>query len=121
MRFLIADDSASIRALVRGVLEASYRRQDVVEVVEADNGMVALEALRAGVDIAIIDWGMPRLDGLDLVILARGEGITTPILMLTAFDDAGRERQARAAGVTDFVPKPFRIAELMERVRKLGG
>lgn len=120
MRFLIADDSASIRALVRGVLEASYRRGGI-EVVEAEHGMAALEALRAGVDVAIVDWGMPKLDGLDVVILARGEGISIPILMLTAFDDASKERQARAAGVTDFVPKPFRIAELMERVRKLTG
>lgn len=116
-RILIADDRASSRELLRLVLErAGY------EVIEAEDGLEALERARAGnPDLMLLDLQMPRLDGYGtLAELRREERFRTlPILALTASAMRGDREKILAAGFTDYLSKPAGPEQLRETVAKL--
>jgi CheY-like chemotaxis protein len=108
MLVLIVDDSRLIRRLERDVL-AQFPG---VETVEAADGVAALRELAARgfqVDLILLDWKMPRMDGLTLAKHLKGHenlrGI--PIVMVTSCADEARMREARAAGVDGYLLKPF--------------
>ncbi|MGA7887755.1 MAG: response regulator [Acidobacteriaceae bacterium] len=116
-RILIADDRASSRELLRLVLErAGY------EVIEAEDGLEALERARAeNPDLILLDLQMPRLDGYGtLAELRREERFRTlPILALTASAMRGDREKILAAGFTDYLSKPAGPEQLRETVAKL--
>ncbi len=68
-------------------------------------------------DIIVLDLGLPDVDGLDVARAVRAQGLTTPILMLTARSEATDMVVGLDAGADDYVTKPFRLAELLARVR----
>ena len=71
----------------------------------------------ADADIIVLDLGLPDIDGLDVARQVRSQGLTTPILMLTARSEATDLVVGLDAGADDYVTKPFRLAELLARVR----
>src|SRR6185436_18246509 len=101
-RVLLAEDDASIsEPLARALRREGY------EVEVREDGPTALEAgLQGGVDLVVLDLGLPGMDGLEVARRLRADGLTVPILVLTARAD-------------DYVTKPFRLAELLARVRAL--
>lgn len=112
-RVLVVDDEHSILDAVSTAL-----RYEQFDVATASTGRSALDALRAGpVDLVVLDVMLPDLDGLEVARRMRDEGITTPILFLTA--KTGLDDKARAfdLGADDYVAKPFSLAEIVMRVR----
>jgi CheY-like chemotaxis protein len=116
-RILVVDDSPLMRGLVRSTVEI-HGRGRTFRITEAENGEQALTFVRQGaVDLILLDWNMPKLDGIGLVKRLRGDGIDIPIVMVTSVDDDQSMHAAVRAGVTDYVLKPFKTSDLWERIR----
>lgn len=116
---LSVDDSASVLQMVKMTLAgAGY------QIVQATNGAEGLAKARAGaVDMVITDLNMPVMDGLTLIRelrkLAAFKGV--PIVFLTTESDPGMKQQAKAAGATGWITKPFQRDQLVAVVRKVLG
>ena len=115
MRFLVVDDSATMRR----ILVNSLDRIGYKDVVEADDGATALAAFGAGgIGFIITDWNMPQMSGIEFARSVRGhpEGTKVPILMVTT--RSGREDIVAAveAGVNNYVLKPFTPPVLKEKI-----
>lgn len=118
LRVLVVDDNAALRGLLRVSLQAFGCHR----VVEAACANRAMEILRTEhVDLLITDWKMKPRDGIDLVRELRdpmrSPAPYLPVVMLTAYSDAGRIREARNAGVNEFLIKPFTADALARRLR----
>lgn len=87
------------------------------DVLLAETGREAIDAMGAGVDVAILDLGLPDMDGLDVARHARANDWIFPILILTARSEEVDMVVGLDAGADDYVTKPFRLAELLARVR----
>lgn len=117
-RVLLADDAGSMRALVK----SSLRELGIELFAEAANGAQALEHLRGSTfDLVICDWDMPEVDGLGVLQAVRADDRvrTIPFLMLTANASRDHVEDAIAAGVDDYVAKPFQTNVLNYKVVKL--
>lgn len=113
-KILVADDSGTIRALLKTALEGAGYEVDI-----ADDGLSAYEIGRSGEhDLVIMDQLMPGLLGLEVIERWRDDGIETPVLMLTGVDDDRTAVESFDLGAVDYVRKPFRMTELMARIRK---
>lgn len=115
MRILVAEDDAPLRSVLdRGLRENGY----VVDTVA--DGEAATAHLRAfDYDVAVIDWRMPKLSGLEVVEQTRARGIRTPVLMLTARDTAADRISGLNGGADDYLVKPFDFGELVARLQAL--
>jgi DNA-binding response OmpR family regulator len=114
---LIADDDPDIQALVAFRLERAGFR-----VLRAADGEAALElALAQTPDLAVIDWSMPKLDGLELTrrLRANADTANMPVLLLTARAQEQDVATGLEAGATAYVKKPFSGQELTEHVQSL--
>lgn len=80
----------------------------------------AQEAVHAGVDLVVLDLGLPDGQGLELCRQLRDDGSSVPILILTAMSQVATRVEGLDAGADDFLSKPFAVAELRARVRALG-
>lgn len=116
-RVLIAEDDPDIRALVaRRVAQLGH------ETLEAGDGQSALElALAESVDLVVLDWMMPLRSGLDVCRAIRADVRIgrTKIMLLTARAHEDDLARAFSAGVDDYVIKPFRGADLQQRLSAL--
>src|SRR3982750_3825409 len=117
LRFLVIDDNAHMRRIVRTLLHGFGAR----EVYEAEDGASGLEAFtNFSPDIIIADWAMPIFDGLELTSMIRQPGATPnpygPITMLTGHWEKRRVIEARDTGVTEFLAKPISAKALYQRV-----
>jgi len=114
-RVLVVEDDA---AILRGI--ADNLRFEGYEVFTAGDGEAGARAQRTHrPDLIVLDLMMPRLGGLELCKRLRGEGIHTPILMLTAKSEEADRIAGLDLGADDYVTKPFSVKELMARVRAL--
>jgi len=114
-RILIADDDRSVLQVLETVLSG-----DGYEVVKAEDGAAALElARRDGFDLIMLDVQMPKLDGLEAARRLRQEPrlADVPIVILTARSSDKDIEAAFAEGVTDYITKPFAVAQMRARVR----
>ena len=112
---VIADDDRAIReSLQRALTLEGYR-----VTLAADGVQAAVAARGPDVDVIVLDVGMPTIDGLGVTRLLRAEGVTTPILMLTARVSVDARVAGLDAGADDYLPKPFDLDELMARLRAL--
>ncbi|MFE4464596.1 response regulator transcription factor [Oerskovia sp. NPDC056781] len=109
---LAEDDPAIAEPLARALTREGYN------VVVQGTGQGAIDAAN-GVDIVVLDLGLPDMDGLDVAREIRNNGLTTPVLVLTARADEVDLVVGLDAGADDYVTKPFRLAELLARVRAL--
>jgi DNA-binding response OmpR family regulator len=115
MRVFVAEDDRGLRdVLVRGLKEAGYAVDSVAD------GEAAESALRSrDYEVAILDWRMPVLSGVEVIERVRGAGVRTPILLLTARDATSDRVQGLNAGADDYLIKPFDFAELLARLNAL--
>jgi DNA-binding response OmpR family regulator len=112
---LLAEDDA---AIAEPLSRALHREGYWTRVVTA--GPEALGAVHAGgVDLLVLDLGLPELDGLEVCRRMRASGCGVPVLILTARADEVDFVVGLDAGADDYVAKPFRLAELLARVRAL--
>lgn len=119
-RILVVDDSQSIRQHVRTTLaEGGF------EVVEAVDGLDALETLKArtDIDVVICDVNMPRLDGLGLLdeLKAAGAMARLQVLMLTTEGQPAMMQRAKQAGAKGWIVKPFKPPLLLAAIKKIAG
>lgn len=113
-RILVADDVEAVTTLLVTALEiAGY------EVVVAENGQKAYELGKSGeFDLAVIDQLMPGLLGTEILGRWQSEGISMPVIILSGVEDDEIVVGSLDSGATDYVHKPFRLPELMARIRK---
>lgn len=109
---LVEDDPAIAEPLARALSREGY------EVSAQTTGGGALQQVSDS-DIVILDLGLPDMDGLDVARTIRAEGITIPILILTARTGEVDMVVGLDSGADDYVTKPFRLGELLARVRAL--
>lgn len=118
LRFLVVDDFATMRRIVRNLLQdLGYKNIE-----EAEDGQDALNRLRtSSFDFVVSDWNMPHIDGLQLLKTIRQEPelMKLPVLMVTA--EAKRENiiAAAQAGANGYIVKPFTAATLEEKLGKI--
>lgn len=109
---LVEDDSAISEPLTRALGREGY------DVRAHSTGQSALTDV-SGADLVVLDLGLPDMDGLDVAREIRATGASVPILILTARTDEVDMVVGLDAGADDYVTKPFRLAELLARVRAL--
>jgi DNA-binding response OmpR family regulator len=114
-KVLVIEDDQSLTAVIRKWLV--MERHSVDCAVDGVEGLYLLQNYQF--DVAILDWGLPSLNGVEVLRKFRGEGGTTPILMLTAKDSLGEKRIGLDTGADDYLVKPFEMEELAARVRAL--
>ena len=109
---LAEDDPAIAEPLARALSREGY------DVVVQGTGQGAIDSAPSA-DMVILDLGLPDMDGLDVARWIRQHGLTIPVLVLTARADEVDLVVGLDAGADDYVTKPFRLAELLARVRAL--
>ena len=115
MRILVAEDDAILAdGLTRTLRQSGYAVDWVKTGIEADS---ALEANQF--DLLILDIGLPKKSGLDVLRHLRGRGSMIPVLILTALDGLNDRVRGLDAGADDYLAKPFELAELEARARAL--
>ena len=120
MRALVIDDSKAIRIILRKLLgELGF------EVAEAADGREALERLNGPLgpfDLALVDWNMPEMNGLEFVREVRGQGghEDLTMVMVTTETESGQVVRALAAGANEYIMKPFSRDVLVDKLSMLG-
>jgi two-component system, chemotaxis family, chemotaxis protein CheY len=117
-RALVVDDVEDVRHFVKRALAIFFH------VAEAGNGEQALRFLEMNpsTDVALVDWNMPGMSGLELVRTIRAQRVFSglKILMMTSENDLPHVKQALAAGADEYIMKPFRPDMLLSKLRLLG-
>lgn len=115
MRILLAEDDRSLnRVLVKRLKEEGYA---VDSCLDGEDALDYLEA--APYDCVILDWMLPKRDGISVLKSFRAEKRTDPVLILTARDAISDRVEGLDAGADDYLVKPFAFQELLARVRAL--
>ena len=117
VRVLVVDDNAHMRKLVMTILQAF----GVQQIGEAENGERAWTVLReTNPDVVVLDWVMEGMSGLDLIQMIRtnpqAPNPFVPVIMLTGHTSLDHVRQARDAGVNEFIAKPVSVKTMMSRL-----
>ena len=115
MRLLLIEDDAALRLGLARQLEADGYRVD--QAADGEDGL--FQAREYPVDLAIVDLGLPKLNGLTVVQRLRADGRTIPILILTARGSWQDKVVGLEAGADDYLVKPFEYPELAARVKAL--
>jgi DNA-binding response OmpR family regulator len=110
---LVEDDAAIADPLARALKREGY------DVDVFGDGPSALAGAEDGADLVVLDLGLPGMDGLEVCRQMRAGGSVVPVLVLTARADEVDTVVGLDAGADDYVTKPFRLAELLARVRAL--
>ncbi len=116
---LHVEDNEYNRKIVRDLLSKTD-----YELIEANNGEVALDALaRQRPDLILMDVQLPKLSGLEVTRRIRSDPdlAAIPVIAITSFALSGDDRRALEAGCNAYIAKPFRPRELLEMIRRLIG
>ena len=120
IKILVVDDFATMRRIMKNIL----KQLGFTNIIEADDGTTALEALEGtSFDLIISDWNMPKMTGLDLLksIRATGAHKNVPFLMVTAEAQKQNVIEAVQAGVSNYVVKPFTAEAISDKLEKILG
>jgi len=119
MRALVIDDSRAIRSILRSILESLD-----FEVVEAADGRQAVDILGRDqdFDLALVDWNLPEMSGLEVVVEVRKDRrlAEMSLLMVTTETEFERVTQALQAGANEYIMKPFDRDMLLDKLVILG-
>jgi two-component system chemotaxis response regulator CheY len=119
MHALVVDDSRAMRSLLRSILGSLG-----IDVAEAADGRAAIDAVEAGPlpDLALVDWHMPVMDGLELVteLRRRKEWRHMAIMMVTTESEHENMVRALLAGANEYLIKPFSPDAVLEKLSLLG-
>jgi two-component system chemotaxis response regulator CheY len=118
MRALIVDDSRFVRGYVRGLLE-----EKGIDCEEAGDGQAALDLVLGGkpFDLALVDWNMPVMNGLDMLTQLRARGFSgIKVMMVTTEAENDFIIRALDAGADEYLMKPFDGEALGEKLAMLG-
>jgi two-component system chemotaxis response regulator CheY len=115
MKFLVVDDSSTMRRIVVN----SLQRIGFADTVEAGDGKEALDKFDSSVKFVITDWNMPNMTGTELAKALRDRGEQVPILMVTARSVREDIIEAMEAGVNNYIVKPFTPQILKEKIDAL--
>jgi len=115
MRLLLVEDDTMIGEVVLDQLRAEHYAVDWVR-----DGEMALTALQSQTyDLVLLDLGLPRVDGLEVLRSLRGRKLRVPVLIATARDSVQQRVQGLDAGADDYILKPYDLDELLARIRAL--
>ena len=113
MRILLVEDDDLLAAGIRDTLERALYAVEWVP-----DGAQALAALKSNTfDLVVLDLGLPKVDGVEVLRQVRGDGGTVPVIVLSARDTAPDRVLGLDAGADDYLVKPFDVDELLARVR----
>ncbi|HEV2441911.1 MAG TPA: response regulator transcription factor [Steroidobacteraceae bacterium] len=115
MRVLVVEDEAALRETLKTRLTEAGFSVDVAQ--DGEEGLFA--GREYPLDVAIIDLGLPKLAGLEVIRQLRAAGKAFPILILTARDNWQDKVEGLQAGADDYVPKPFHFEEVLARLQAL--
>jgi len=115
VRVLLVEDDAALADGIARALRAEHFAVDVATDGEDGGHLGSTETY----DAIVLDLGLPKRDGLSVLAEWRREGRTTPVLILTARDAWSEKVQGFKAGADDYLTKPFRVEELVMRLRAL--
>jgi len=119
VRAMVIDDSRAFRMILGKML-----KELGFEVVDAENGAVAMDRLKASekVDIALVDWNMPGMNGYEFVCAVRKEDAykDLPLMMVTTETDMSQVVKALEAGANEYVMKPFTKEMITEKLTLMG-
>ena len=118
IKILVVDDFATMRKVVRNLL----KQVGYDDIVEAEDGVMALRALKSQkIDVVISDWNMPNMSGFELLKAIRDDAelAKTPFLMVTAEALQDNVVAAVKAGVNEYIVKPFTAEVLNEKIVKI--
>lgn len=111
---LVEDDNQLGEAIRHALVQQSYA------VTWLRDGKEAARALRdPTADLVLLDLGLPGMDGMDVLLEARRDGVKTPILVMTARDALETRIRGLDIGADDYLVKPFHVSELVARIRSL--
>ncbi len=113
MKILLVDDSRTIRNIQKNTL-SSMGHTDVLEAADGLEALSVLEGDRP--DLMLVDWNMPKMDGITLVRKVRETDKSLPIIMVTTEAEKTRVMEALKAGVNNYVVKPFTAETLSEKI-----
>jgi len=111
---LVEDESSAARMIAKGLREHSYAVD-----VSGDGQAGFTQACTTSYDLIVLDLMLPRKDGVTICRELRAQGLTVPVLMLTARDTVEARVAGLDSGADDYLTKPFAFAELLARVRAL--
>ena len=115
MRVLVVEDEAALREALKADLTAAGHTVDTAA--DGEEGLFA--ATEYPIDVAIIDLGLPKISGLELIRQLRARGKSYGVLILTARDRWQDKVEGLSAGADDYVAKPFHLAEVQARLAAL--
>ena len=115
MRILLAEDEQELSRALTAILKHSHYEVDAVY----DGEEALAYGLAENYDGIILDIMMPRRDGLEVLKELRAQGVTTPVLFLTAKSEISDRIQGLDIGADDYLTKPFAMGELLARVRAM--
>jgi len=118
LKVLVVDDSRIMRKILINILKEKKIHED--DIFDAPDGKEALEVLnRVFIDLLLLDWNMPKLNGLDLVKIVRKmkKYGNLPIIMVTSEAARYNVLEAIKAGVTDYVVKPINGLVVMDKIK----
>jgi two-component system, chemotaxis family, chemotaxis protein CheY len=116
MRFLVVDDSSTMRRIIINTLN----KLGYMDIVEAGNGREGVDKLEAGpVDVIVTDWNMPEMSGIDFIRHVRSAPATKdlPVLMVTTNAAKDDIVEALKVGVNSYVVKPFTPDTMKEKIQ----
>lgn len=115
MRVLVVEDERKTASFIRKSLQAAGFATDVLH--RGDEALAAI--LHTPFDVIVLDIMLPGRDGLSIVSQLRAQGVTVPVLLLTARSELREKVEGLNAGADDYLPKPFALEELVARVKAL--
>jgi len=126
-RVLVVEDDAQLCAMLQSLLTDEGYQVDLARDgqrglhlgLRGGSGAGPGAGPAAGYDVLVVDRGLPAIEGIDLVRRLRRQGVTTPVLMLTARGTAADRVEGLDAGAEDYLVKPFDVDELLARLRAL--
>ena len=116
VKVLLIDDGEETRVMVKNMLYEMGITQ-IFEATDGKQGMQFLDMSFDFVDLILCDWNMPKMDGISLLKQLRSVDLEFPFLMITGRGDMGSVVEAKGAGVTAYIHKPFSLVQLEAKMR----